>query len=180
MRSVLVSGQTMVLREITEADLQPLSAILGDAATMDPYGSDPLTTEQIRQYIADACLASAQEPRERYILAAEGLANAEVIGVSTLELGPYRSAMVGGLVRRDLWRAGNASEGITLTIDFGFRELGLHRIWGCHDSTNPASGHVMAKVGMRYEGTRRDSALVRGQWLDSSTYSVLEHEWPAR
>ncbi|MFB6563860.1 GNAT family N-acetyltransferase [Streptomyces sp. NPDC056400] len=167
----------MALREIREDDAEALSLILGDAATVTPYGADTRSMDEVQQYVTDARRAAEQDPRDRYILAAETLEGGELIGIATLELGPYRSAMVGGLVRRDLWRSGNASEGIVTMIDFGFRKLGLHRIWGCHDSTNPASGMVMAKVGMTYEGTRRDAAFVHGQWIDSSTYAVLEHEW---
>nr|WP_255454395.1 GNAT family protein [Oceanobacillus sp. AG] len=38
-------------------------------------------------------------------------------------------------------------------LEFGFNELNLNRIWASVMSKNKASGKVMQKVGLRYEGT---------------------------
>lgn len=37
-------------------------------------------------------------------------------------------------------------------IKFLFDEVGMHRIMAKHDIENPASGKVMKKCGMTYEG----------------------------
>jgi RimJ/RimL family protein N-acetyltransferase len=62
-------------------------------------------------------------------------------------------------------------------VEFGFRELGLHRMWADCDPDNVGSWRVLEKIGMRREGHLRENALVKGAWVDSLIYAVLEREW---
>ena len=48
-----------------------------------------------------------------------------------------------------------------------------------HDPNNPASGRVMQKAGMTREGMLRQSALIKGRFVDSVVYSILRDEWEA-
>ena len=64
-----------------------------------------------------------------------------------------------------------------LLVDFGFRTLGLHRISAVHHPDNVASGRVLQKIGMRFEGRHRDHMYARGTWRDSMAYAILEDEW---
>jgi len=81
------------------------------------------------------------------------------------------------LVRPDHWGRGLATRAAGQLIDFGFRELCLHRIWACCLPENPASAKVLEKVGMRREGLRRENLKIHGVWKDSVLYAVLADEW---
>ena len=68
-------------------------------------------------------------------------------------------------------------------IDYGFGELGLHRIQILADSLNRRSRAVAERLGFTLEGTRREDARARGadsarEWSDTVVYSLLDREWP--
>ena len=62
-------------------------------------------------------------------------------------------------------------------VDFGFRELRLHRIWADCDPANVPSCRVLEKLGMRREGHFRENAWIKGEWVDSLIYAILDREW---
>ena len=57
-----------------------------------------------------------------------------------------------------------------------FEALGLHRVQARHLTRNPASGRVMAKLGMRLEGVHRESVKKWDRFEDVAMYAVLSHE----
>ncbi len=52
------------------------------------------------------------------------------------------------------WGHGYATEAVREVVRHGFEELGLHRIHSNHFGSNPASGRVLQKADLSYEGTR--------------------------
>ena len=71
------------------------------------------------------------------------------------------------------WGRGIASEALERVIQFGFDEMLLKRIEAWHDSTNIASGKVMLKCGLIFEGVLRE----RGQTGNAEMYSILESDY---
>ena len=55
--------------------------------------------------------------------------------------------------------------------------LSVNRICAGHDIDNPNSGRVMQKIGMKYEGTLRQSGKNNQGIVDMANYSVLREEW---
>lgn len=62
-------------------------------------------------------------------------------------------------------------------IDFGFAELGLHRISAAIGPDNAASIAVIKRLGFELEGCSCDRVWTNGAWRDSQLCSVLAHEW---
>ncbi len=69
------------------------------------------------------------------------------------------------------------TEAARAVINFGFEKLSLHRIQATHFGNNPASGRVMQKVGMLYEGCRRQHTLKWGEYRDIKLYGILRYDW---
>ncbi|WP_071592913.1 GNAT family N-acetyltransferase [Pleurocapsa sp. PCC 7319] len=65
----------------------------------------------------------------------------------------------------------------SLRIAYGFESLKLHRIYASHLTRNPASGRVMQKVGMTYEGCLRQHTKHWGIYEDRAIYGILATEW---
>jgi [ribosomal protein S5]-alanine N-acetyltransferase len=91
----------------------------------------------------------------------------------------HRRAELGYWIALDVWNCGYATEAGRRVIDFGFEQLGLHRIEARHLLRNPASGRVMEKLGMQKEGVERDWAIKWDQFESLAVYSILEPEWRA-
>jgi len=61
-----------------------------------------------------------------------------------------------------------------------FDELGYRRYeWKCH-SLNAASRAAAERLGFTYEGTFRQAVVYKGRNRDTSWYSIIDGEWPAR
>lgn len=65
-------------------------------------------------------------------------------------------------------------------MKFLFTEVGANRICAGHDINNTNSGRVMQKIGMKYEGTLRQSGKNNRGIVDMAHYSVLKEEWEKR
>jgi len=59
-------------------------------------------------------------------------------------------------------------------LAYGFQQLQLNRIFAEHFDSNPASGRVMQKIGMTYEGTLRQHMRKWEQFEDMKVYSILQ------
>jgi ribosomal-protein-alanine N-acetyltransferase len=65
-------------------------------------------------------------------------------------------------------------------LQYGFEQLNLHRIFASHFEGNTASGNILKKLGMRYEGCQRQHLRKWDRFLDSHLYGLLREEWLAR
>lgn len=109
--------------------------------------------------------------------------NDEVIGsISTISVDHKNcSCEIGYCISYDYWNQGITSEALSAVMQFLFHEVGMHRIMAKHDVENPASGKVMEKCNMTYEGTLRQHYLRHdGTYSDSLIYSILEHEFACK
>ena len=87
------------------------------------------------------------------------------------------SGEIGYVINPEYRGRGIAAEAAAKVLDFGFCELSLHRIEAKHMEGNEASHRVMEKLGMREEGTFRESYLVNGKYRTVTVCSVLAEEY---
>ena len=90
------------------------------------------------------------------------------------------SAEVGYVLNPEYWGKGIATEALSRVIEFGFSELGLHRIEARFIEGNEASRSVMERVGMTYEGMLREGMLVKGAYVSVGICSILASEWKSQ
>jgi len=62
-------------------------------------------------------------------------------------------------------------------LPFFFEEVGLNRVFADHASQNPASGKVMQKCGMTYEGTLRQACVCNNGIFDKVVYAMLAEDY---
>lgn len=98
-------------------------------------------------------------------------------GAIGLELEPtqYRATM-GYWIGFENWGRGIASVASKAVIGFGFDTLGLNRIMAEHMAANPASGRVMVKAGMQYEGRLRQHVFKDERFEDALTYAIVRQD----
>jgi RimJ/RimL family protein N-acetyltransferase len=89
-------------------------------------------------------------------------------------------AELGYWIGKQFWGKGFATEAGLVLLRQGFKEAGIVRIYSRHMAKNPASGRVMAKLGMKYEGCLRRHVKKFGIFEDVCVYSVLNDEFKAR
>ncbi len=87
------------------------------------------------------------------------------------------SAEIGYCIGKPWWGKGIMTEAFSAIIPYLF-EVGFNRIDAAHAVKNPASGRVMQKCGLKYEGTfRQFFRSTAGELLDISFYSILREEF---
>ena len=101
-----------------------------------------------------------------------------IVGAISLSIDSEHSrGELGYWIAADHWGSGYATEAAGAVMSLGFSELALHRIQARHFTRNPASGRVMAKLGMRFEGINRGVYFRWGRFEDVAVYGILAEEW---
>lgn len=86
---------------------------------------------------------------------------------------------VGYSIGRAYWGRGLTAEALRALLGLAFDSMRLHRVEAQHELDNPASGKVMVKCGMRYEGTLRGRVFNKGRFSDVALYAILQEDWKA-
>lgn len=173
----VLSGPRLVLRPFALTDAADVQRLAGDRAIADmtlnvPH---PYPDGAAERWIATAAAlyAHGEEARFAITTAPDGL-----VGAVGLRIVPrHRHAELGYWIGREFWGRGYATEAARLVVEYGFGELGLHRIVAHHLTRNPASGRVLLKLGMRHEGHAREHVLKWGQFEDLEAYGLLSREY---
>jgi [ribosomal protein S5]-alanine N-acetyltransferase len=171
-------GERLLLRPFTPDDAPTVLALAGAVEIASSTLNIP---HPYRQGMAEEWIGSHAPRYAAGELASFAVAQAEdgvlvgTIGLATLPA--HRRAELGYWIGVPYWNRGFASEAAHLILDFGFRSMGLNRVVAHHLVRNPASGAVMRKAGMRYEGRLRQHVLKWGRFEDIDVYGILAEEW---
>lgn len=102
----------------------------------------------------------------------------EVVGAMGLTIDAENErAELGYWVGVPFWGRGYATEAARAVVGYGLGELALHRIHAHYFTENPASGRVMQKIGMSYEGRMPGHIKKNGVFRDVDSYGVLRENW---
>ncbi len=102
----------------------------------------------------------------------------DLIGAIGLTLSQeYDHAEMGYWIGAPFWGKGYCTEAARGILKYGFEELKLNRIFAHHMTNNPASGKVMEKIGMLYEGCCRQHVKRWGEYHDIKLYGILKSDY---
>ena len=90
---------------------------------------------------------------------------------------PNDSGEIGYVFHPDFGGRGYATEAAREVLRFGFVALKLHRIEAKYLSGNEHSRLLLERLGMSFEGERREAMLVKGAYRTVGTYSMLAREY---
>ena len=94
-------------------------------------------------------------------------------GFHTWNISHRRADLFYGMRTEEVKRQGFMTEALAAVIDYGFKELGLHRIAAFVAREDTPSVKLLQKYGFTFEGTMREDYLVNGVNEDSDCYSLL-------
>jgi len=88
-----------------------------------------------------------------------------------------KTAGLGYCIGYDYWGKGIVAEALIAVRDYLFDEAGYNRVEAAHHINNLASGKVMQKAGMQYEGAKRQSDIDNeGNPCDMVCYAMLKSD----
>ena len=179
---MILTTKRLVLREFEEEDWQAVLTYQSDPRYLRYYPWTSRSEQDARMYVQQLLAQQQEEPRTKFQLAITLASNGQLIGNAGIRMktAQDREADIGYELDPRSWGYGYATEVADAFLTFGFRELGLHRIWAWCIAENTASAHVLEKVGMRQEGRLRENRWMKDRWWDTLLYAILEHEWQNR
>ena len=137
----------------------------------------PYTLADARGFV-DICVTGDPEITLFRAIEADG----HVIGSIALSRGSdvyQKTAELGYWLAEEHWGKGIMTEAYAEVLRFLFEEVGFHRIESSHAVQNPASGRVMEKCGLVYEGTFRKEFRLpsTGEWADIVHRAILKEDY---
>ena len=176
---VRLTTERLFLRDFEPSDWPAFHEVESRPEVAEYQSFEPRTVAESRAYIAGACDEARSDSRGTYDLAVILAAEDRLIGRCGLGIpDPELSeGMLWYTMHPSYWGQGYATEAARAMVDFGFRELRLHRIWADCDPANAGSVRVLEKLEMRREGHLLENAWIKGAWVDSLIYAILDREW---
>ncbi len=173
----------LTLRRFVPADAEPMFRNWANDPevtrflTWAPHGTVDVSNSVIAQWVAEYAHSNIynwaivpDEPGEA------------IGGISVVSLDDANACCeIGYCIAKAYWSKGITAEALRCVIDFLFSQVGMNRIVARHDPNNPASGRVMQKSGMLYEGTQRQVKFRQNAgYYDLAVYAILKSDWHAR
>ena len=171
----VVETERLLLRPWTESDIPALIPLIGarEVAATTLRIPHPYTYED-----AEAFLRHSREVNE----GGQGVRLAVLLredatlcgGIGLVTEPRHQHAELGYWLGVPYWGKGYATEAARAVVDYGFNELKLHRIFASHFPNNPASGRILRKIGMTYEGRLRDHIYKWDEFHDMELYGIVQ------
>jgi RimJ/RimL family protein N-acetyltransferase len=171
------------IRAYTPTDLEDLLEMFGREDVSRYLNWEPMDRERVAGLLERRLQqASMEKAGEGLGLVLEERSSGRFVGEVILRWlsEESRQGEIGWSLHPDAQGKGYATEAARELLRLGFEDLGLHRIIAECDPRNDASIRVMERVGMRREAHHLDSAWLKGEWVGSIVYAILEGEWRAR
>ena len=173
---VFVEGEQVELRTIEEEDLEYLQEQVNDPQIWRSIGRNyPVNADQEQSFYDDIVCSDD----EVSLLIADDGGPVGTIGLHDVG-SPSDTSEIGYWVDPKYHRKGYGSDAADRIIEYGFQQLGLHRIEARVFEFNDASKALLESVGFVEEGVHRDAEFIDGEYQDVHWYGLLEGEWRER
>lgn len=170
--------ERLILRRYSEKDAEDMFVNWASSEEVTRYLTWPpyKSSDEAKDYIR-FCIDGYKNP-DSYNWAIEYKENGQAIGsISVIWSRADIAACEVGYCLSDKYRGrGLIPEALGRVIRYLFDEVGMNRIQATHDVRNPASGRVMEKCGMKYEGTMRQASRNNQGICDSVMRAILKED----
>ncbi|WP_433902475.1 GNAT family N-acetyltransferase [Sphingobacterium puteale] len=176
-----IISERLRLRTVKNEDLENIHYLLmcPETALFNPSGhpNGIVDTAEMVKTWSEQEKESAD--RKNYTFYIETIAGAEFVGLIDISIVKvkYRNSEVWFKLVPEMWNKGYATEALKRIIEFGFRQLNLHRIEAGCAVENIASYKIMEKAGMIREAHRRKILPLKDGWCDNYEYAILDQDY---
>lgn len=173
-----IETERLILRPFTKEDAQTMYDNWASDPEVTKYLTWPAYTSVDTAHEILSIWTQEYEKKDFYQWAIELKEIGQPIGsISVVEQNEKaKVAHIGYCIGKDWWHCGIMSETLKAVMNYLFDEVGFNRLESRHDTNNPNSGKVMAKCGMKFECTMRQSDWNNQGICDASWYALLKEE----
>ncbi|MDN6639866.1 MAG: GNAT family N-acetyltransferase [Tetragenococcus sp.] len=180
--TIQLQTERLILRLLTTKDAQQM---------FDHWASDPKVTKYLtwKPYPTVKDVENnLSEYQKNYIdpdyffWGIEEQATQQLIGTISASVADKntQTAEIGYCIGQNWWNNGYTSEALEKVIGYLFEYNDFKRIEAVHDADNPASGKVMQKAGMTYEGMTHQRLVNNRGIVDGVYYAILKKDYKRR
>lgn len=174
-----IQTQRLELTEISWSDIENIHR-LHSIFEVDEFNTVgiPKNIEETRENMRPYIHAKECDPQSKYtwnIVRKDTDLFIGLVGIK-LSLDKFRIGEIFYKLLPEHWGNGYATEVSRQLIEIGFDKFHLHRIEAGCAVKNHKSISVLEKSGMTREGIFRKILPIRGEWVDSYIYSIIEDE----
>ncbi len=171
--------ERLLLRPPEERDVPAIVSLIGEYEVAKNLSTvpHPYTENHAREYIERAAGNFVRQSDFGFQI--ERKEDGAFIGGVGLHLkeGTYE---FGYWLGRPYWKNGYATEAARRVVEFAFYQLLAPSVWAGWYHDNPASGHVLAKIGCRPNGVDTRSCMARGHEVLCNLVILDRSEYVAR
>lgn len=172
-----LTSRRLVLRDMRESDEAAFIALSQDSKYQRFYSEEDCDAEKYRQLTKLFIAQALEQPRKAYQLAIEDTQTGQFIGTACLRIEADHQASIGCGMSRLYQGSGLIQEAMIALAEFGFSELGVHRLYAETISQNLAAIKLCQSLGMVEEGHFRQHRYFKHQWWDTVIYAIRVDEW---
>ena len=174
----ILETERLVLRPFGLHDAVEVQRLAGDRAIADTTLNIPYP---YKDGVAEEWISKHQDTfakEQGVTFAVTRKSDGSLVGaISLMNIAKGHQAELGYWIGKPYWNYGFCTEAGQTILQYAFTELALLRVHACHMTRNPASGRVMEKLAMLYEGVRRKHARKWDKCEDLELYGILENDW---
>ena len=178
-RLPVMTGKTVVLRELRASDAPSLFAMLTAEEVARFISPPPTTVEGFEHFIAWTLRQRTAGTYACFAVTLKGFDTAiGIFQVRQTECG-FGTAEWGFALGSAFWGTGVFLESAELMLEFVFDTVGVHRLEARAAVLNGRGNGALLKIGAVQEGILRKSFLRNGRYLDQVLYAIVEDDWRA-
>ena len=178
-RLPVMTGKTVVLRELRASDAPSLFAMLTTEEVARFISPPPTTIDGFERFIAWTLRQRTGGTYACFAVTPKGFDTAiGIFQIRQTELG-FGTAEWGFALGSSFWGTGIFQDAAELMLEFAFDTLDVHRLEARAAVQNGRGNGALLKIGAVQEGILRKSFLRNGQYLDQVLYAIVEDDWRA-
>ncbi len=170
----VLTTERLLLREILQEDIHMIYSGFSNPQVIKHFGISFLSLEATQEQMDWYANMIKNDTGRCWAICS---ANNDIFyGVCTLNFWNkvHRKAETGYWIFPQFWRKGIVSEAMQTIINYGFKEMNLHRISAEVEDDNPASKAVLKKLGFLHEGTMKQCEIKDGRFINLEIYALVE------
>jgi RimJ/RimL family protein N-acetyltransferase len=177
-----ITTPRLLLRPITDADLDPMLTYRGDPEVCRYLPFEPMTPEALRaRLVGDWARHELTDAAQSLTLGVEERGTGRLVGdvVLFFHSVAHAAGEIGYVLHPHAQGRGYAHEAAAALLALAFDGLGLHRVVARLDARNGASARLATRLGLRQEAHFVRNEMFKGEWSDELVFAMLADEWPA-
>lgn len=170
-----IKTDRLLLRQFEDNDLNGFVRIFSDPTVIKNYMCEGLQSkESVKNFLHKTYEYAKENPCYFWVIELDNI----IIGFINLcdHVETFARCEVGFCIDENYRGKGYAAEALSGVLKFLTNIVGYNKVSAAHFKGNAASGNVMKKANMIYEGKRKSEVFYQGKFIDCEYYYYLKNK----